>query len=91
MTVPSNQAIITYIDSFGNIKTNKSWQSIPASKELSISINGNSYSVPMVKTFKNVPIGSLLGYKGSNNTLEIAVNQGSAPKDLMRKWAISYS
>ncbi len=80
--LPDNQAVITYIDSFGNIKTSRSLESFIASKDLSVRIKGKVYNLPFVHTFKDVAIGDLLCYRGSNNTLEIAVNQGSAAQKL---------
>jgi S-adenosyl-L-methionine hydrolase (adenosine-forming) len=77
-----NQAVITYIDSFGNIKTNKSVEVLAGSKQCAIQIDGTLYQIPFVKTFQDVHIGELLCYSGSNNTLEIAVNQGSAAQKL---------
>lgn len=69
--------VVLYIDSFGNIKTN-----IPVDTSnlglLKIQIRGNSNAIKFVKTFSEVNEGELLCYKGSNNTLEIAVNLGSA-------------
>lgn len=73
------QKIITYIDSFGNIKTNivldEPWKD---NTFLKISIDKKSFKVPFVTTFDKVKQGQLLCYKGSNNTLELAVNQSSA-------------
>jgi S-adenosyl-L-methionine hydrolase (adenosine-forming) len=79
--LPTHQAIIIYIDSFGNIKTNKSLESGEA-PDVNARIKGETYRLPFVKTFKNVAVGELLCYRGSNNTLEIAVNQGSAAQKL---------
>lgn len=77
----SNQMVVTYIDSFGNIKTNKSCNQL-ARLPLTIDISGRRHIIPFVKTFKDVKEGDLLCYQGSNGTLEIAVNQGSAARKL---------
>ncbi len=73
--------VVLYIDGFGNIKTN-----IPVDAtnldSLKIRIKGNSNAIRFVKTFSEVNEGELLCYKGSNNTLEIAVNLGSAKRVL---------
>lgn len=73
--------VVLYIDGFGNIKTN-----IPVDTSnlglLKIRIRGNSNAIRFVKTFSEVNEGELLCYKGSNNTLEIAVNLGSAKNAL---------
>jgi S-adenosylmethionine hydrolase len=73
-------SIIIYTDNFGNIKTN-----IPSVNtnfelysEVSIIINDCVYSGVFLNTFSEIAPGSLICYKGSNETLEIAVNMGSA-------------
>lgn len=75
-----NQTIISFIDSFGNIKTNIQLSENPTQQDRSamVTINNISAIIPVTTTFSNVPQGQLLAYKGSNNTLEIAVNLGSA-------------
>jgi len=78
-----NQGVITYIDSFGNIKTNIIVQdNVNPEDYIKILINQKSYNVKFTHTFLDVQPGELLCYKGSNNTLEVAVNLGSAQKDL---------
>jgi S-adenosyl-L-methionine hydrolase (adenosine-forming) len=73
------QAMITYIDSFGNIKTNIEIRAEPQRGALvSLDINGRLYTVGWQTIFVDVPEGTPLCYRGSNNTLEIAVNGGSA-------------
>ncbi len=68
---------IAYIDSFGNIKTTiKVDTKLPDT--VTLLIQNKEYAVPFVKTFGNVEPDKLLCYKGSNGTLEIAVNRGSA-------------
>lgn len=68
---------VVYIDSFGNIKT-----SIPLvtaqTTAVTITCAGKTYRIPFVSTFTQVPEQTLLCYKGSNNTLEIAINKGRA-------------
>lgn len=76
--------IAAYIDSFGNIKTtipvNSTWQ---LGSKKTLMINDNKWNIPFVNTFSDiVKPHSLLCYTGSNNTLEIAVNGGSAQKTL---------
>ncbi len=77
-----NQSVITYIDSFGNIKTNKLLPAGGLQRRVVLRIAGQLYKIPFVGTFKEVNVGELLCYRGSNNTLEIAINQGSAAKRL---------
>ncbi len=72
-------SVITYIDGFGNVKTN-----IPLGNDfnkrdaLKININNVSRLIKISNTFNEVAHGELLCYKGSNNTLEIAANLASA-------------
>jgi len=78
-----HSGVITYIDSFGNIKTNIIVQdSLITENCVTFLINQKSYNVKFTRTFLHVQPGELLCYKGSNATLEIAVNLGSAKKDL---------
>lgn len=72
------QKIVTYIDSFGNIKTNIPVDTQWVDRLLQLKIDEKSLEVPFVTTFDNVKPGQVLCYKGSNETLEIAINQGSA-------------
>ena len=78
--------VITYIDSFGNIKTNIAIASdcIPGNY-MHLVIDGLTYEIPFTRTFTGVNPGELLCYEGSNATLEIAVNQDSAQKKLAAK------
>lgn len=78
-----NNGIITYIDSFGNIKTNISVTEALATKDhVKLLVNHQTYNVKFTRTFADVQSGELLCYKGSNATLEIAVNLGSAKEKL---------
>lgn len=75
--------VITYIDSFGNIKTNiVAQESLESGTRVNISINDTSYAIEFTRTFTEVPPDTLLCYRGSNGTLEIAVNLGSAKEKL---------
>jgi S-adenosylmethionine hydrolase len=71
----SNQ--IVHIDPYGNIKLNNN-AGYAAGDKLELKIYEKSYIIPFVKTFAEVPIGAPLAYKGSHDTLEIAVNQFNA-------------
>jgi S-adenosylmethionine hydrolase len=78
-----NDGVITYIDSFGNIKTNILVRDdFKSGSHLELSISGTPHLVEFTRTFAEVAPGVLLCYKGSNNTLEIAVNHGSAKERL---------
>ncbi|MEK7088621.1 MAG: SAM-dependent chlorinase/fluorinase [Patescibacteria group bacterium] len=71
--------VITYIDGFGNIKTNiPVVDNIKDKNILNITINDITHEIKFANTFSDVKIGELLCYRGSNNTLEIAANLASA-------------
>jgi S-adenosylmethionine hydrolase len=77
-----DQVIALYIDSFGNIKTNKKIDQGNLKDFFVIDRDNKKIHIPVVKTFGDVGEGNLLCYPGSNGTLEIAVNLGSAAKIL---------
>ncbi|MDD4036150.1 MAG: SAM-dependent chlorinase/fluorinase [Bacilli bacterium] len=79
-----NLSIIIYSDNFGNIKTNISSikKKFRLLSELKITINDRVFSAIFLNTFSDVDPGKLICYEGSNETLEIAVNLGSA-KDFL--------
>ncbi len=89
VTLPALEldSVVTFIDSFGNIKTNIPFLSedeqLISSAELTI--NNISVTLPITTTFSTVPDGAILGYPGSNDTLEIAVNLGSAGRYFQAK------
>jgi len=77
-------SMITYIDGFGNVKTNISLGSNFDGKDLlKIKINGILRLIKRSNTFSGVVDGELLCYRGSNNTLEIAANLASA-EDILK-------
>lgn len=78
-TLDKEESVVTYIDGFGNIKTNIPF-SVAFERDglLKIKINNTIHSVKLAKTFSDVTSGELLCYKGSNDTLEIAANLASA-------------
>ena len=57
-----NDGQIVHIDNYGNIKI---W-------------GKKTFGLPLVKTFSDVKIGKPLILNGSSDTLEVAINQGSA-------------
>lgn len=78
-----HDGVITYIDSFGNIKTNIQVNNdLESGRFLELLINQTPHRVQFTRTFSEVPRETLLCYKGSNGTLEIAVNHGSAKEEL---------
>jgi len=73
---------IIHIDRFGNLITNLSTKNVPITALLSIH---SEPGIPIVRTYSQVPVGSLLAYGGSGGTLEIAVREGSAAERLKAK------
>ncbi|MDQ3098646.1 MAG: SAM-dependent chlorinase/fluorinase [bacterium] len=72
-----SQNQVLHIDPYGNIKLNNNALYTTRDK-LELKINEKSYIIPFVKTFAEVSVGEPLAYKGSHDTLEIAVNQINA-------------
>lgn len=79
----TTSGVVTYIDSFGNAKTNLIVQdTLQRGVCIELLIDEKPCKILYVNTFANVKVGELLCYKGSNGTLEIAQNLGSAQKML---------
>lgn len=76
----NNLSIIIYSDNFGNIKTNipSITKHFDLASELKIIIHDKVFQAIFLNTFSDIEPGKLICYKGSNSTLEIAVNLGSA-------------
>jgi hypothetical protein len=75
----SGASLITYIDGFGNIKTNITLGgNFRENDSLRVRVNGAIHKIVVATTFSEVARGELLCYMGSNNTLEIAANLASA-------------
>ena len=75
--------VITYIDGFGNIKTNISLSDDFSKKDvLKVRVNNTLHLIKVSNTFSEVASGELLCYRGSNDTLEIAANLASAENSL---------
>ncbi|MFA6445985.1 MAG: SAM-dependent chlorinase/fluorinase [Candidatus Paceibacterota bacterium] len=75
----SEISVITYIDGFGNIKTNLPFgEAFKKQTSLKMRLNDSVHLIKIASTFSEVANGELLCYKGSNNTLEIAANLASA-------------
>lgn len=64
---------VLHIDSYGNIKVH-CLQKIYSHKKLTIKTRKNTFTVPLVKTFSDVPRGKPLAFLGSSQALELAVN-----------------
>jgi len=73
----NEKKIITFIDSFGNLKTN-----IKIDKDniccVKLNLRNCDYLLKFSKTFGLVKKNEVFSYLGSNNTLEIAQNLGNA-------------
>ena len=72
---------IVYCDSLANLKTNVPADSI-AGDTITLTVNNNTYTIAKRTTFDDVTPGELVCYRGSNDTLELAVSQGSAQEFL---------
>ena len=72
-----SKQLIVYSDSFGNLKTNVSTDTITGNT-VTLKTHKGTYTIPFSTTFDDVEPGELLCYRGSNDTLELAVNLGSA-------------
>lgn len=64
---------VLHVDSYGNIKLH-CLQKIYSHKKLTIKTRKNTFTIPLVKTFSDVPKGKPLAFLGSSQTLELAVN-----------------
>ena len=78
---------ILHIDRYGNIILNLRKNSDLASKFkegtlVKISVGKENYSGPLVKTYGDIEKGRLMLLYGGSGLLEIAMNQGSAAKEL---------
>lgn len=78
---------VLHIDRYGNVILNLSRDGEMAAKLkegnlVKISIGKESYSGPLVKTYGDLEKGRLMLLYGGNGLLEIAMNQGSAAKEL---------
>lgn len=69
---PDNLSEIVYVDHFGNAMTGI--ENAPGLAGVKI----GSESLPLVRTFSDVPKGAPLAYINANGILEISVNQGRA-------------
>ncbi len=79
----SLQGIVVNVDRFGNVVTNIGRELLTSFLEgdlkqsLTINLAGR-HPIPLVSTYSDIPAGKLLALIGSRDTLEFAVNQGSA-------------
>jgi S-adenosyl-L-methionine hydrolase (adenosine-forming) len=78
---------VMHVDRYGNVVLNLDAKSEAAAKLkegnlVKISIGKEIYSAPLVKTYGDVGKGRMILLYGGSGLLEIAVNQGSAAKQL---------
>lgn len=73
------RALIVHADHFGNLITNCPGRRVPANARIKA---GGQVITGLSRTFADVARGQLVAYIGSGNTLEIAVREGSAVKEL---------
>lgn len=71
---PEELSEIIYIDHFGNLITGIRASAVTA--QCGLAYRGET--VPRLRTFADVPVGSPLCYENANGLLEIALNQGRA-------------
>lgn len=64
---------VFHVDSYGNIKLYCS-EDLNSHEKLIIKTRKNTFTIPFVKTFSDVPKGKPLAFLGSSQTLELAVN-----------------
>jgi len=86
-TVMPNQAKgqILYIDHYGNILTNIPGSELAKLKVgllLTVTIKGKSLSLPFLRTYAEAPADRPFALINSDGEFEIAINQGSAAREL---------
>jgi S-adenosylmethionine hydrolase len=78
---PGPTGQIIHIDHFGNATTNITASAVPPNAQVQVS----HLTLPLRRTYSDVPSGQALALIGSSDLLEIAVRDGSAAKDLSLK------
>jgi len=73
---------IVLIDDYGNIKVQNNCSTLKVGDTFIVQIRKREVEIPFVRTFSDVKVGDLLGYRGSNDLLEIAVSNGSASEKI---------
>ncbi len=75
---PDDLACVLYIDGYGNAISGLRSHGIPVNKALQV----HGHTVPHARIFSEVPRGQAFWYGNANGLVEIAVNQGSAKREL---------
>lgn len=84
-TTDETRARIIYVDRFGNLITDAAGASIPADAAIAIARAGERgarWIERVSRTFGDVAVGELVAYIGSADTLEIAIREGDAAREL---------
>jgi hypothetical protein len=77
---------VIYIDHFGNLVTNISGGMAIKLAQKKIAVNIKNFKIDKIsKTYTDSPAGQVMAVIGSNDCLEIAVNQGNASEILKAK------
>lgn len=80
MHLEANQ--VAHIDNYGNAKLTTHPDGLTLGDSVVIDHPEQRIEVPYRRTFSDVPEGSLVAYRGSNGTLELAVRLGDAAQRL---------
>jgi S-adenosylmethionine hydrolase len=75
---PDDLFRVLYIDRYGNAITGVRGSVVPDDAVL----KAGEYLLPRARTFSDVPAGSPFWYRNANGLVEIAVNRGSAAREL---------
>lgn len=82
------EAVVLHVDRFGNLTTNVTERDLGAMGELlprglsDLQASVEGVVLPFARTYSDVPQGEACAVLGSSGRLEIAVNQGSASRQL---------
>jgi len=81
------EASIIHIDSFGNLITNVTIETLDELKlisgsKITLNVKANTFTIPYVRSFSAVPVGEPLALVAGGGYLEISVNMGNAQKTL---------
>ena len=72
---------VVHIDHFGNVITNITADLLEALQQgqlVSLSLQGQTYTIPLVRTYAEGAPGQLIGLLNSDDAFELAVSQGQA-------------
>ena len=75
---PDDLAQVIYLDHFGNAMTGLRAASLKPGQKIRV----NAEMLTQARTFGDLPLGQAFWYENANGLAEIAVNQGSAARQL---------